>query len=120
MNCFPPLYKIIKDDLSVKEVDIIVGLLNKCGMYPILPGNQSDNEKLTNLQNSILNNLKIIDVENIDIQSLVIQQLSNMIVYPFGIRNRISKKLQNIELIKSKLPTFIGISHLSLGLLVKD
>lgn len=86
-------------------------------MYPILPGNQSDNEKLTNLQNSILNNLKIIDVENIDIQSLVIQQLSNMIVYPFGIRNRISKKLQNIELIKSKLPTFIGISHLSLGLL---
>lgn len=117
MNCFPPLYKIIKDDLSVKEVDIIVGLLNKCGMYPILPGNQSDNEKLTNLQNSILNNLKIIDVENIDIQSLVIQQLSNMIVYPFGIRNRISKKLQNIELIKSKLPTFIGISHLSLGLL---
>ncbi|KAL6450941.1 MON2 Protein MON2 [Candida maltosa Xu316] len=118
MKCFPPLYRIIEKEISVSEVDTVVGLFNKCGMYPILPNNASDTVKPTNLQNSILENLKIINSDDPNVQSLVIQQLSNIIVYPYGIRSRIEKKLSNNKLVKYKLPSFVAVSHVALDLLV--
>ena len=104
-------------------MDLIINIFNKCGMYPVLPSNQSDNAKPTNLQNSILQNLKLLsNVDNNinlrpEFEPLVIQQLSNIIIYPYGIRNRIEIKLQNNEIVKNKLPTFVAFSHLSLNLL---
>ena len=123
MQCFLPLYKITSKDLSISDMDLIINIFNKCGMYPVLPSNQSDNVKPTNLQNSILQNLKLLsNVDNNinlrpEFEPLVIQQLSNIIIYPYGIRNRIETKLQNNEIVKNKLPTFVAFSHLSLNLL---
>ena len=123
MQCFLPLYKITSKDLSISDMDLIINIFNKCGMYPVLPSNQSDNAKPTNLQNSILQNLKLLsNVDNNinlrpEFEPLVIQQLSNIIIYPYGIRNRIETKLQNNEIVKNKLPTFVAFSHLSLNLL---
>ena len=59
MQCFLPLYKITSKDLSISDMDLIINIFNKCGMYPVLPSNQSDNVKPTNLQNFILQNLKL-------------------------------------------------------------
>ncbi|KAK6463936.1 hypothetical protein DFJ63DRAFT_56528 [Scheffersomyces coipomensis] len=121
MNCFTPLYPIIKStDVSNEEIQIILNLLNKCARYPILPDNQGDNVKPSKLQRAVLNNLTIIQIDDGNIKSQIIQQLSNIIVYPFGTRLRIEQKLTNNKLIngnKFKLPTFIAISHLSLELL---
>lgn len=130
MQCFPPLYKITLKGLSISDMDVIINIFNKCGMYPVLPNNQSDNVKPTNLQNSILHNLKLLsnvdkqdaNTDNniklrLEFEPLVVQQLSNIIIYPYGIRNRIEAKLQNNEIVKNKLPTFIAFSHLSLNLL---
>ncbi|KAK6203232.1 uncharacterized protein RJT21DRAFT_104330 [Scheffersomyces amazonensis] len=121
MTCFPPLYPIIiSKPVSNEEITIILNLLNKCARYPILPNNQGDESRPSNLQKAVLNNLSIIDLKDSSIQSQVIQQLSNIIVYPFGTRLRIEQKLTNNKVIngsKIKLPTFIAISHLSLQLL---
>ncbi|EGW32469.1 uncharacterized protein SPAPADRAFT_55914 [Spathaspora passalidarum NRRL Y-27907] len=122
MKCFPDLYKIIISKLTLDEANTIINMFNKCARYPILPTNQLDDVKPTSLQASVIENLNLIDVkESPAIQSLVIQQLGVMIIYPFGIRSRIESKLTSNKLItdKFKLPTFVALGHVSLEILLE-
>ncbi|KAG7660662.1 MON2 [[Candida] subhashii] len=115
MQCFPALYKIVKPSFTYKEAQTVINLFNICARYPILPSNYLDNNKPTKLQLSIIENLNLMENGNDDIQSLIIQQLSSMIVYPYGTRARIEQKLNKIITeYKLKLTSFVAISHFSL------
>ena len=104
MQCFLPLYKITSKDLSISDMDLIINIFNKCGMYPVLPSNQSDNAKPTNLQNSILQNLKLLsNVDNNinlrpEFEPLVIQQLSNIIIYPMELEIELKPNYKTMRL----------------------
>ncbi|CAI5757098.1 unnamed protein product [Candida verbasci] len=119
MNCFPLIYDLSSDLLSVVKIQLIINIFYQCARYPVLQMSQNDTTKATKLQSSIINNFKIIDIDNDEIQSAVIQQLSNIIVLPFGTRSRIEEKLSKNEIIMSKfkIPTFTSISHESLEIL---
>ncbi|ODV77974.1 uncharacterized protein CANTADRAFT_7444 [Suhomyces tanzawaensis NRRL Y-17324] len=120
MECFPALYKITSDRLSEDDVKIIILLINKCARYPLLPeGNQLDDKRPTKLQKSTIDNLRLIQIADKEIESQVIQQLSGMTIYPFGIKKRIEQKLDGNKAIisKYKIPSFVAISHLSTQLL---
>lgn len=119
MKCFPPLYKIIKDSLDTEKVNTIINMLNRCARYPVLPSAHLDNTRPSQLQQSVINNLECIDLEDAFMRSSVIQQLSNMLVYPFGTKMRIEQKLGAKLKDKVTIPTFIAISHLSMHLLKK-
>lgn len=117
MRCFPPLYKIIKDSLDTEKVNTIINMLNRCARYPVLPSAHLDNVRPSQLQQSVINNLKCIDLEDAFMRSCVIQQLSNMLVYPYGTKMRIEQKLGAKLKDKVTIPTFIAISHFSMHLL---
>lgn len=120
MKTFPQLYVAISDDLTVDECTTILGVLSKCAKYPVLPSQMLDNARPSQLQAVVVDNLRIIDPANESIQSAVAQQLSQMAVYPFGLRERIERKLSsNLTLMsKVKVPTFEAMGRMSMGLLV--
>lgn len=120
MDSFPQLYKIVRNDFTIEECQIVLNVLNKCARYPVLPSNALDTNKPSKLQASIVKNLEVIDVSDAAIQTITIQQLSNIIVYPFALRDRIQLKLSNnVILDKVKIPTFVAMSELCIKLLKK-
>ncbi|KAI5967658.1 MON2 [Candida margitis] len=121
MHCFPSLYRVIESDLTLDEVNTIVDIFNKGARYPVLPLHQSDENKPSKLQSSILTNISLLTKKNFEIQAAVVQLLTNIIVYPYGVRMRIEQKLQNNMFVQKnyRIPTFVGISHLGLQLMDK-
>ncbi|KAG5420963.1 MON2 [Candida metapsilosis] len=121
MQCFPLLYTAIQSDLSLEQVSLIVDIFNKGARYPVLPLHQSDINKPSKLQSSILTNIGVLDKEDVEIQASVVQLLTNIIVYPYGVRMRIEQKFQNNVFVQKnyQIPTFIAISHLGLQLMKK-
>lgn len=119
MKSFPQLYSIIKHTLSVKEMDKSLSMFNKCARYPVLPRGKDDNNKPTELQAAVIENLKCIDLLTFEFNSRLIQQLSNILVYPFGTRSRIEEKLGARLQEKVKVPTFVAVSALSEVILAK-
>lgn len=65
MNCFPPLYGIVETVLTLDQMNVIIALLNKCARYPVLPDKNSDSIRMSKLQRSVIENLRIIDSEDI-------------------------------------------------------
>ncbi|SGZ55568.1 CIC11C00000001501 [Sungouiella intermedia] len=114
---FKPLYQIIKDKLDFETASRVMSNLNKCARYPVLKPGLSDTTKPTELQQSVLDNLVLIDKkgEKEEILAAVIQQLGLISSYPFEIRGRIEAKLKSIEA-RLKIPSFIAISSLALNL----
>lgn len=119
MQCFPPLYRVIQSDLTLDEVNTVVDIFNKGARYPVLPLHQSDANKSSKLQSTILTNISVLDKNDVGIQAAVVQLLANVIVYPYGVRMRIEQKFQNNVFVQKnyQIPTFIGISHLGLQLM---
>lgn len=118
MTCFPPLYHLVRDTLTVEEANSILNNFNSCARYPVLQANYSDNVKPSSLQLVVLENFRLFDLKDSRTSSNVIQQLSSILVYPFATRARIEQKLGSTKLNgKLKIPTFIAISSLSLGML---
>lgn len=117
MKCFPPLYKIVKDSLDIEKINTIINMLNRCARYPVLPSTHLDNVRPSQLQRSVIDNLECIDLKDPYVRSCVIQQLSSMLVYPFGTKMRIEQKLGAKLKDKVTIPTFIAVSHLSMLLL---
>ncbi|CUM68414.1 uncharacterized protein PRCAT00006137001 [Priceomyces carsonii] len=117
IQCFPPLYLIIKRNITQKDINKIISILNRCARYPVLPGNQLDNTKPSKLQAAVLKDLKVIDDKDPQIQSQVVQLLNSIATYPFGVRERIEQKLTTVLQDKVRVPSFIAVSHLSVKLL---
>lgn len=119
MNCFPPLYALVASVLTLDQMNVIIALLNKCARYPVLPDKSSDSVRMSKLQQSVIENLKIIDSKDVKIQSQVIQQLGNIAVYPYGTRDRIALKiLQNKAIANQvKIPSFVAVSHEAIKLI---
>lgn len=114
MKCLPPLFRITQKSLSETDVENIFSIFNKCARFPILPITELDHNRPTKLQLSVLDNLKSMRLGDNDITSNVFQLLSAMLVYPFGTRTVIERKLGPKFQGKIKIPTFIALSHYSL------
>ncbi|KAI5948815.1 MON2 [Candida theae] len=119
MQCFPPLYKIIQSELNLQEVNKIVDIFNKGARYPVLPLHQSDINKPSKLQSAILANIGVLDKDDLEIQASVVQLLTNIIIYPCGVRMRIEQKFHNNAFVQKnyQIPTFVAVSHLGLQLM---
>lgn len=119
MQCFPALYNVIQPDLTLDEVNTIVDIFNKGARYPVLPIHQSDTKKPSKLQSTILSNISILDKDDVEIQAAVEQLLTNVIIYPYGVRSRIEQKFENNIFVQKnyQIPTFVAVSHLGLQLM---
>lgn len=115
---FEPLYRIVKEKLTLQDSVRVLSNLNKCARYPVLKPNLNDSTKPTELQLVVLRNLLLIDKKGPNEQILagVIQQLGVISSYPFETRSRIEAKLKNVES-KLKIPTFVGVSEQALEML---
>lgn len=119
IHCFPLLLQPMNRYLSVDQATKILYLFNKCARYPVLREHESDKVKLSSLQCAVLENMEMLELSNPQILALIIQQLSNFLVFPFAVRLRIENKLNPVLNGKMKIPSFIAISHQSLHLLRK-
>ncbi|KAI5966786.1 MON2 [Candida pseudojiufengensis] len=119
MICFTKLYRIIEKNLTLNHVDKIVDVFNKSARYPILSKQQTDENKPSKLQSTILSNIKVINKDDIQVQAVIIQLLSQMIIYPYAVRPRIEQKLSSKLLSKKnyKIPTFIAISSFAIEIM---
>lgn len=121
VTLFPIILNNLYDNQLVDETKIskILLIFVKILRYPIIL-KKSDDVNLTPIQNIITNNIDLIVSKdfNDNINSLVIKELSNLIIYQFQIREKIESKLLNSNLkLKFKLPTFIALSYKSFELL---
>lgn len=120
MICFPSLYELMHDKLSAEDVQKFLTNFTSCARYPVLQNNFLDNSKPSKLQSAIYENFVSLKKINKDeaITSLIIQLLSNIIIFPFATRARIEQKIgPTLQGKPLKTPTFIAISTLSLRLL---
>ncbi|CAK9436234.1 uncharacterized protein LODBEIA_P07920 [Lodderomyces beijingensis] len=119
MKVFQPLYRQLEPNLTIEQVDIISDLFNKTARYPVIPLSQLDDVKPSKLQAAILDNIREVEVDDSQIQAAIAQLLTNIIVYPFGVKARIDQKLQNNPVVKKnyKIPTFTAVSFHALLLL---
>lgn len=113
------LNKLIEDDLDEEKVLKIIHALSHCARYPVLPNNAKDETKPSKLQNAVLNNLKCMTSEAPVVQSAVVQQLANMVVFPFGVKSRIEQRVAGKLNGTANLPTFCALSKGSMDLLNK-
>lgn len=116
MECYGPLSRILGAP-SLEESHRILALFNQCARYPCLPSHQLDDKKPTKLQQLVLDNLKVMESGDAAIQLAIIQQLTSILVYPFGTRERIQRKLHSKLSERVKIPTFVAASHQALGLI---
>lgn len=121
VTLFPVIFNNLYDNKLVDETKIskILLIFVKILRYPIIL-KKSDDVSLTPIQNVIMNNIDLIISKEFSesIISLVMKELSNLIIYQFQIREKIESKLLNSNLkLKFKLPTFIALSYKSFELL---
>lgn len=118
MSCFSDLYKLIKP-VNSEQLVTIISALNKCAMYPILPRNQSDETKLSKLQQVIIENIEIIDVgENQQQEGQILQFLATVVTFPIALRQRVVSKFEEQNMIdKFNIATFNAFSHTSLRII---
>lgn len=117
MDGFPVLFTKISLNLAEDQVQQILNFLGRCLRYPIIM-NKSDNLQPTTLQTKIIGNIEMISLTNDQINSIIVRELSNIMVYQFKVRERIENKLNNSNLkARFKLPTFISIGNLSFDLI---
>lgn len=114
MKCLPPLFRITQRSLSETDVENIFSIFNKCARFPVLPSTEQDHNKPTKLQLSVLDNLRNMRLGDNVITSNVLQLLCAMLVYPFGTRAVIERKLGPKLQGKIKIPTFVALSHYSM------
>ncbi|CAH2351234.1 protein Mon2p [[Candida] railenensis] len=120
MICFPSLYELMHHKLSPDDVQKFLTNFTSCARYPVLQDNFLDNTRPSKLQSAIYENFVSLKKINNDeaTSSLIIQSLSNIIIFPFATRARIEQKIgPTLQGKPLKTPTFIAISTLSLRLL---
>lgn len=122
MKSFTKLYVIMKQKklLNHLRVSKALVLFNSAVRYPILPTFFNDNVYPTDLQKTVLENLRlIIKNDNSEVQSDIMLQLVSNVVLPFSTRQRIKEKLNNsTELPKdTKVSSFIALSYHSVAIL---
>ena len=120
LNSFRLLYEIMLN-LSLSQTEKAVAILNRCGRYPILPQHQIDNLKPSKLQAAVLQIIDEIKLDDLQIQAALVQLLTNIVVYPFGVKSRIDQKLQGSSVLNKAYatPTFVAVSQQALLLMEK-
>lgn len=119
MKAFIPLSQIIGINMDHEKIRKSLDLFNSVVKYPILPTYFNDNVYPTDLQKSVLDNLKLI-VNNKDpeIQSDVILHLVSNVVLPFSTRVKIKEQLSKSKLPNdAKISTFVSLSYYSTKIL---
>lgn len=111
------LNQLIEDIIDEEKISRILHALSHCARYPVLPNRVRDEEKPSELQNAVLNNLKCIKSKNPIVQSAVVQQLAAMTVFPFGVKSRIEQRVAGKLNGAANLPTFHALSRSSMQLL---
>lgn len=118
IQTFQYLYKMM-GQLSMPQASRATFIMNKCVKYPVLKPATSDETRPSNLQRAVFENLQSVleSSEDEQICALVVQQLAEISVFPYGIKSRIEKKLKSKFEGKLKIPSFIAISQLSINLI---
>ena len=111
------LNQLIGGIIDEEKISRILHALSHCARYPVLPNRVRDEEKPSELQNAVLNNLKCIKSKNPIVQSAVVQQLAAMTVFPFGVKSRIEQRVAGKLNGTANLPTFHALSRSSMQLL---
>ncbi|GMM35480.1 Mon2 protein [Saccharomycopsis crataegensis] len=119
MRSFVPLSEILGTRMDGLKIKKSLNLLNSAVKYPILPTYFNDNVYPTDLQKSVLDNLKLItDNDDPEVQSDVILQLISNIVLPFSTRSQIKEQLSKNRLPKdTKVCSFVSLSYYSVIIL---
>ncbi|CDK25121.1 unnamed protein product [Kuraishia capsulata CBS 1993] len=117
MESMPALLKIAESIMDLVKFERVLWMLNSCVRYPILPELQKDEERCTELQRSVIKNLKSMTFQDWRYRSLFVQQLNMIVILPFSTRNKIKKKLGDRLMGKDQIPSFVAVSYEAIELL---
>lgn len=122
LKCFESLYPLVENVIDDVKMAAILTKLNKSALYPVLPQGQSDSEKPTLLQRSVLEIIHTLSrVESPQIQSSIVSLLSQLMVSPYTTRDQLRKKLTGTTSDElgaralfedSQIPTFTAMAHI--------
>lgn len=116
MTVFPYLHQLMKkfDQISYTFIDGSLNLFNSTSKFPLLPQYTKDKLKPSSLQDSILQNIKILDIDQSDdIALVVLFHISSLSTLMFDTRGKILSKLADKlnENAMARIPTFEAISY---------
>ncbi|VEU21476.1 DEKNAAC102472 [Brettanomyces naardenensis] len=116
-SSFTPLYGLLtrNHNFTVAKLEKMLMQLNTCIRFPVLIANRNDEEKCTNLQNEILNDLEPLTFSDARYDSILIQQLNSIVTLPFSTRDLVESKLSSKGV---KIPTFKAASYRAINLLM--
>ncbi|OWB82894.1 hypothetical protein B5S33_g1523 [[Candida] boidinii] len=118
LKCFIPLFVLTKSNIDYKKFEKMLMIFNTCIRYPLLSESQRDEIRCTDLQKTIIANLSHLKFTDPIYESLLIQQITSIILLPFSTRDLIEKKIGNK--LSSRIPTFIAVSYDAIELLNKN
>lgn len=118
---FKLLHPVIEHDMTTNDAKSVLSTLNKCARYPALKQNLNDETKLTSLQGSVIEGLKLLlqKDDNGSIISMTLQHLCLILSYPFETRAQIESKLKRFDG-KLKIPTFAAVSGEALRIMKNE
>ncbi|SCU97375.1 LAME_0F19460g1_1 [Lachancea meyersii CBS 8951] len=116
LSCYPPLHQILsrKHLLDSDRVEAILTVMNSAARYPLLPEFSSDDQKPSSLQQAVLESVQVFEFgQPLEIEVLILNQISTLIALPFETKSRIENKLgPRLSLASRKrIPTFEAISY---------
>lgn len=117
LKCFIPLFVLTKSNIDYKKFEKMLMIFNTCIRYPLISESQRDEIRCTELQKTIIGNLSHLEFTDPTYESLLIQQVTSIILLPFSTRDLIEKKIGNK--LSSRIPTFIAVSYDAIELLNK-
>lgn len=118
LMCYPPLHKLLdqKNLLNVEKIEKFLSIFNSAVRYPLLPEYSSDKSRPSSLQQAVFDSLRVYDYNQLpEIESLLLNQISAIVILPFDTLSRIETKLapKLTTNSKARIPSFESISYCS-------
>ncbi|CAR21079.1 Mon2p [Lachancea thermotolerans CBS 6340] len=114
--CYPFLHQLMGSQglLDAEKVENILLILNSAARYPLLPEFSTDNQKPSTLQNAVLKSIKTFELgQQLDVELLMLDQISTIMALPFDTRTRIQMKLgpKLSSSSRKRIPSFEAMSY---------
>ncbi|SCU86831.1 LADA_0E00540g1_1 [Lachancea dasiensis] len=116
LTCYPFLHQLLnsRNLLDCQKVETIFNVMNCAARYPLLPEFSSDNQKPSTLQKTVLDSVKVFELQQpLQVELLILTQISTIVALPFETRARIENKLgpRLSSTARKRIPSFEAISY---------
>ncbi|SCU80784.1 LAFA_0C01134g1_1 [Lachancea sp. 'fantastica'] len=116
LSCYPFLHQVLSRQglLVASRVESILTVMNSAARYPLLPEFSTDDQKPSSLQQAVLASIRLFEVNQpLEIEILILNQITVLIELPFETKSRIESKLgpRLGTTSRKRIPTFEALSY---------